>query len=285
MAKVLNDFIDKYKSSSSVEKLICWIVATSVLMFILKALVPSLYEVVFPWLALSSSGMELLYKPYTLISYSFVHAGAIHLLLNMLVLYLVSKLFTTYFTAKDFLVCFFLGAFLGGVFFIVGSFLFSVGSILVGASAAIICPLMALVFYNPNMQIRLMLIGVVKIWYIAAFIVILDIIQLSGANVGGHLAHLGGACMGFLYIKFFRHSSFLDSFLSGVQKLFKPKKNRHLKTVYKRDKVTRQANNQTNYKASSSQKQIDEILEKISKSGYESLTKEEKNFLFTSGKK
>lgn len=281
MTKIWKDFRRNYPLSSPIERLIYWIIGVSVLFFLLKVISLSFYSTALFWVGLSSNALELLYKPFTLVTYSFVHAGPIHLLFNIIVLYFVSQLFTTYFSAKEFVTCYFLGAFLGGIFFVVGSFVLPVSTVLVGASAAIICPLMALVFYNPHMQIRLMLIGVVKIWYIAAFIIILDIIQLSGSNVGGHLAHLGGACMGFLYIKYIRNTNVFLNAYSKISSIFIKDKKHNLKKVYSNTKSKPFGKGAV----SSNQAKIDSILEKISKSGYESLTKEEKSFLFTSGKK
>ncbi|MHC5310822.1 rhomboid family intramembrane serine protease [Myroides sp. LJL116] len=281
MAKIWKNFRQNYPLSSPIERLMYWIIGVSVIFFLLKVISISFYSNALFWVGLSSNATELLYKPFTLVTYSFVHAGPIHLLFNIVVLYFVSQLFSTYFSAKEFVTCYFLGAFLGGVFFVIGSFVLPVSTLLVGASAAIICPLMALVFYNPKMEIRLMLVGVVKIWYIAAFIIILDIVQLSGSNVGGHLAHLGGACMGFLYIKYIRNTPVFSNLQAKVSSVFTNNNKGNLKKVYRNTK------SKTFDKApsASNQAKIDSILEKISKSGYESLTKEEKSFLFTSGKR
>lgn len=287
---IWDDLKLQYRIGGIVQKILFWNIGVSLLFLILKALTPSVYGVILPWVALSSSVSSFITVPWTLLSYSFVHAGVIHLIFNLLVLHFVGRLFTTYFTQRQFLTVYFLGALFGGVFYILGGLVFSVGSVLVGASAATMAPLIALAVYAPYMEVRLALIGRVKVWHIAAFIVVLDVIQLATQNTGGHLSHLGGAFIGMVYIKLLQNgrdlSTVFFNLITSITQVFKAKKKTPFKKVYVSKKKA-----STVFKGVVKDKdkeieqiKIDEILDKISKSGYDSLTKQEKDFLFKVGK-
>ena len=147
--------------------------------------------------------------------------------------------------------------------------------------------LIATATYAPYMQIRLMLIGVVKLWQVAFVIVLLDLIQLPLDNSGGHLAHLAGALFGFLYIKMLNSGTDVSKIISSIQEfienILKPKKKTPFKKVHK-NKANSSSTSFTKKEKSMDQKKIDDILDRISQSGYDSLTKEEKEFLFKVGK-
>lgn len=288
---IWDDLKLQYRIGGVVQKILFWNIGVSLCFLILKTFLSSVYSSLLPWFGLSSNYIDLLFAPWTLVSYSFLHAGIIHLLFNLLVLHFVGRMFTTYFTQRQFATVYFCGAVIGGLFYLLGAMFFSVGSILVGASAAIMTPLIALAVYAPYMEVRLALIGYVKMWHIAAFIIVLDVIQLSTQNTGGHLSHLGGAFMGFLYIKLLNQgvdiSKKIDSWQHSVIALFKKKSRTPFKKVYvSKQKTARKTNSAANkaFEKTVEQKKIDEILDKISRSGYESLTKEEKDFLFKVGK-
>lgn len=282
MNKVFKDLVSNYKNGGVVQKLIFWNIGVSVLMFVLEFLFSSLYSIVFPWFVLSGNLYSTVLKPWTLLTYAFVHAGVIHLIFNLIVLFFVGQLFNTYFTSKQFLTVYLLGAVFGGLFFIIGTQFLNTGSVLVGASAAVMAPLIGLAVFSPRMNVRLALIGNVQLWHIALFIIVLDVIQLSTSNVGGHLAHLGGAISGVLYIKLLQSGLDLSIIFDRIANLFKPKKGTNFKKVYVNKDPKK--NKQSFTQEGSKQEKIDSILDKISKSGYESLTKEEKDFLFRVGK-
>lgn len=286
--KIWDDLKQQYLFGGVVQKLIFWNIGLSMLFFILEGIFPTIYQVFLPWVGLSSDITSLIYRPWTLISYAFIHAGIIHLLFNVLVLHFVGRLFTTYFTQKQFLTVYFFGALIGGLFFAFGGLFLEIGTLLVGASAATIAPLIALAVYAPYVQIRLALIGNVKVWHIAVFLLVLDIIQLSASNTGGHLSHFGGAFSGFLYIKLLQSGLDLSNVIDSVFDLFKRNSQKKEKTPFKKVYVTKKNKDEKSKPRrlikTESQAKIDEILEKISKSGYESLTKEEKDFLFHAGK-
>lgn len=292
---ILEDLKLQYKIGGVANKLIYWNVGLFAIPYIVFGLL-TLFNIKIDFLSfvsLSSNPASLLWKPWTLISYAFFHAGILHILFNMIMLHFSSRLFTTYFTQKQLLGLYILGSVFAGLIYIVSYFIFPAlsnhNSTLVGASGAVMAILFATVTYNPLMELRLFLIGNVKLWHIALFILIVDLIQLPIDNTGGHLAHLGGAFFGFLFVKSLQNGTDLSKIVSSVidffVNLFKPKKATPFKKVHKNYKPepTKQTVSRVVTK-DKTQQQIDEILDKISQSGYDSLTKEEKEFLFKAGK-
>lgn len=286
---ILDDFKMQYKLGGIAQKLIFWNVGIAIPFFLLRSFQPGFFDTVLSWTSLSSDVMTVLTRPWTLITYAFLHADFFHLLFNMIVLNFASRLFTTYFTQKQFFGLYLLGAIFAGLLFIATDFIFQNNTILVGASGAIMAVLLGAATYTPFTEVRLLLIGNVKMWHLALALVLLDLIQIPMYNTGGHIAHLGGAFFGFLYIKMLKNgtdmakgvSAILD-FFSG---LFRPKKTTPFKTVHRNTKKQSQPSVKTTVADKDlTQKQIDDILDKISKSGYDSLTKEEKEFLFKVGK-
>ncbi|WP_418263756.1 rhomboid family intramembrane serine protease [Flavobacterium faecale] len=240
------------------------------------------------WLALKTTPAGFLIAPWTFLTYAFFHDGFMHLLFNMIVLNFSSQLFLTYFTQKQFLGLYFLAAIFAGLVFVGTYYFMNISSGIVGASAAIMAILMAVTTYQPLMNVRLLLIGNVKLWYITAVILILDLMQFRLSNTGGHLSHLSGAAFGFVFIKFLQNGTDLSKLVSAVIDFFANLFNKSGKTPFKKvhknytkPVVKRESKIVTKNKA---QQQIDEILDKISQSGYDSLTKEEKEFLFKVGK-
>lgn len=219
-------------------------------------------------------------RPWGIFTYSFFHGSPLHLLLNMVMIYFVGKLFLRYFRNDDFLT-FYCGGALGGVlFFMIFSNILNYGQILIGASAAVYAVFFALVAYIPKTKVQLMFINInIPLDYVAYGLLAFDLIMiLSGDNVGGHISHLGGAAFGFLYMKQFeRGNDFLGRFM---RKLFYRKP----KTPKGQSKKPPRDDYEFNSQKAEKQQKVDKILDKISRSGYESLSKEEKDFLFKSGK-
>ncbi|RYJ42159.1 rhomboid family intramembrane serine protease [Flavobacterium beibuense] len=299
---ILDDLKMEYRIGGITQRLIFWNVGLFAIPMVLFSVL-SLFGVDLSflrwdlaltndWFSLSSNPENLLWKPWSIISYMFLHAGIFHLLFNMMMLYFAGRLFLTFFTQKQMFGMYILGGIFAGFLYIVSYNLlpaFSVGgSKMVGASAAVMTVLIATAVYQPYYQVRLLLIGTVKLWHIAVVFVILDLIQASGANAGGHIAHLGGALFGYIYIRLLQNGTDLSSIVTSVidffANLFKPKKKTPFKKVYKNNNVSRPASSLTSQPKDITQKRIDDILDKISKSGYESLTKEEKDFLSKAGK-
>lgn len=240
------------------------------------------------WLALSSDPQVFLFKPWTFLTYAFFHFDIWHLLFNMMVLNFASNLFLTFFTQKQYLGLYILSAFFAGIVFAL-SFYFSnnYGSI-VGASAAIMAILVAATTYSPLMNVRLFLFGNIKLWHITAVILILDLVQLRSGNMGGHISHLAGALFGFAYIKLIQNGTDLSVIVSRTldffANLFRKSPTTPFTKVHKNYKKPTQQTTSRIVTKDKTQQQIDEILDKISQSGYDCLTKEEKEFLFKAGK-
>jgi len=283
----------QYNRLSIAEKLI----AINVLVFILNGLVPFLLRIspnsIVQWFELPNGIMEFLVQPWSIITYSFFHGGFGHLFWNMLLIYFVGRIFLNLFDARRFLNVYLLGVMLGGLFFIFGynvfPAFFDVNASLIGASAGASAVLIFICTYMPNQEVRLLFFNV-KLWYIGAFVVLMDLIQLPySGNAGGHLAHLGGALLGYWYARQLLSgtdigagfSKLLDSFANMFKKT---EKKAPMKTVYRNRQGASTTSSRADYDKKTKQKKIDAILDKISKSGYESLSKAEKDFLFQAGK-
>lgn len=271
----------KFKTSGIVAQLIYINIAVFVLMLLLSTfanLYGSESTFIGEWFSLSSSLDIFITRPWTLVTYGFLHGGFFHILFNCLWLFFFGRLFLDYFTPKQLLNFYIFGTIFGGIAYLLSYNYFPIfkGDTvpLVGASAAVSAIVIGLATYIPNYQLKLRLIGYVKIWHIAAVFVFLDIVSLAGSNGGGHFAHLGGALFGFFYVN--QASKQKKSGSDFFSSLFKKKK-KPLKTVYK-SKQTRTS--QSTKTKSDTQQKIDSILDKISKSGYDTLSKEEKEFLF-----
>ena len=240
------------------------------------------------WLALPADFNQLQYKPWTILSYMFLHYGFLHILFNILWLYWIGKIFLFYFDEKKLLSVYLLGGFFGGLFFLVAYNLFPAFtgvvnfSQLLGASASVLAIIAAVATYAPNHTINLMFIGQVKMKHLAIVSVLLYVMGISSSNSGGNLAHLGGAFFGFIFALNYRKGNDLtkvmNSIIDFIVKLFKPKQK--IQVTYRGSRNDIEYNRQKNVK----QEEINRVLDKISKSGYDSLTKEEKELLFKMGK-
>ena len=240
------------------------------------------------WLALPADFNTLASRPWTLITYMFLHFDFLHILFNILWLYWMGQIFLGYFDQKKLIAIYLLGGITGGLFYIIGynSFpVFSrivVDSRLMGASASVIAIVTALAMHAPNHSIHLMFIGPVKMKYIALISVLMYVIGISSTNAGGNLAHLGGAFWGVVYVLQLRNGfdpgKGINWILNGLKKLFTPQPK--VKVSYRKPVNDIEYNRLKNQ----DQARMNEILEKISKSGYGSLSKEEKEILFRMGK-
>ena len=240
------------------------------------------------WLALPADFGLLASRPWTLITYMFLHFEFLHILFNLLWLYWMGQIFLTYFDQGKLITIYLLGGVFGGLFYVVGYNLFPVfshmvsDSRLLGASASVIAIVTALAVHAPNHALHLMFIGRVKMKYIALISVLMYVIGISSTNAGGNLAHLGGAFWGIIYVLQFRRGIDPDKSANGLfsslKKTFSPQPK--VKVSYRKPVDDMEYNRQKNQ----DQKRMNEILEKISKSGYDSLSKEEKEILFRMGK-
>lgn len=240
------------------------------------------------WLALSSDPQVFMFKPWTLLTYAFFHGSFLHLFFNMIVLNFASQLFLTFFTQKQYLGVYILGAIFSGIVFTLSYYVLNISAPIVGASAAIMAVLAAVTTYQPLMGVRLMFVGSVKLWHVTAVILILDLMQLRLDNTGGHISHLAGALFGFIYMKSLQNGTDLSVIISKIldffTNLFKKSPSTPFTKVHKNYKKPTEKVTSRIVTKDKTQQQIDEILDKISQSGYDCLTKEEKEFLFKAGK-
>ena len=283
----LNRLQIKFKSFNVIEQ----IIVLNVGVFILSALFGALKGDVWliRYLELPRDVFDLIYQPWSILTYGFVHYDFFHLLFNMLVLHYIARILFNLFQKRLILNIYLLGIIFGGMAYLLvynlfdDSYLKSVG-VLVGASAGVRALLIFLCVYLPDNEVRILSFNI-KLLYIALVMIGFDFLGLVGANQGGNIAHLGGALLGYLYAVQFKNGKDLGSgfnkFVSGIVSVFKTKS--PLKTVHKRASKS-SVTKSSEFSELNKQKQIDLILDKISKSGYESLTKKEKEFLFRAGK-
>lgn len=220
-------------------------------------------------------------QPWGILTYAFFHGNVLHLALNMLMIYFVGQLFLRYFRNEDFLTFYTGGIISGAIFFILFSNILNYGHLLLGASAAIYSVFFALVAYIPKTKVQFAFINInIPLDYVAYALLAFDFLMiLSNDNVGGHISHLGGAVFGFLYMKQFeKGNDFIGKFVRSLSFANKTKKNTSRSSTPPRDDY------EFNAQKVKKQEKIDKILDKISRSGYESLSKEEKDFLFNSGR-
>jgi membrane associated rhomboid family serine protease len=236
-----------------------------------------------------SSFKFLLLRPWTLITYMFVHKDIWHILFNMLWLYWFGKIFLEYLDQRKLVAVYLLGGISGAVVYIVSFNVFPAftgivaESVAIGASASVMAIVIAIAAYVPDYTIHLFLFGRIKIKYMALAIFVLTSVMDFSVNSGGKLAHIGGAFFGYFYTINLRHgrdigkgfNSVIDLFVT----IFKPRKK--LKVTYKKA-ATEYEYNKTK---TEHQARINNILEKISKGGYDSLTKVEKETLFKESQK
>ena len=269
------------------EKLIVINILCFVLPFFVRTLL-YLFQVPNPSLAeyfeLSSDLSTFIFRPWTLLTYGFLHGSIGHILWNMLLLYYASQFFLNLFSTQRFINVYFMGILIGGVVFLISYALFPVFKdqypTMVGASAGVMAVLIFCCTYMPYQEIRLLFFNV-KLMHFGIGLIVLDVLQIPTGNAGGHLAHIGGAALGYIYATQLTKGNDIGT---GFERLWnilsslgqsKPK----MQPVYKAAKKTVTKTNL------SEQEKIDRILDKISASGYDSLTKEEKTILFQAGKK
>ncbi|MCX6219778.1 MAG: rhomboid family intramembrane serine protease [Bacteroidia bacterium] len=243
------------------------------------------------WLALPASFGQFLSRPWTLFTYMFLHYELLHILMNLLWLYSFGRIFLEYHQPRKLLCLYIFGGISGGLFFMAAYNFFPYFrhaiefSRLLGASAAVITIVIATAVYVPNHVLHLILIGPVKIKWIALVSVVLYVVNLTGDNAGGNFAHLGGACWGFLYMSLLKSgidlSARSERFFDRLFIWTKPKKK--LTVEYNSGSYREYGYNRSKKQQ---QEEVNRILDKISTSGYDALSIEEKEMLFRmSGKK
>lgn len=237
-------------------------------------------------LSLPADPEALLWQPWSLVSYMFLHTDILHILFNMLILYWTGRLFTEYLGNEKLWATYLLGGLLGAVFYIVSFNLFpafaaaKTYAYLLGASAGVIAVLVAAATLLPDYIVHLLIFGPVKLKYVAIVSILLYFISIPLGNAGGHIAHLGGAVFGFVMIKRLRAGQDLTAWLTGIGKRKAKMK------VVSRQPVRPGSEDRFHDAEVQSQEEVDRILDKINRSGFDSLSKQEKEILYrASGKK
>ncbi len=222
------------------------------------------------WFTIDADFGQLIFKPWSIITYGFLHGSFSHIFWNMIILYYFGKILNNLFGDKLLKKLYLSGIVVGGLTYVISYNVFpvfrGVESVMIGASAGVMSVLFYLASYSPQMGIRIFFFDI-KIIYIALFLFFYDIIQIPLNNSGGHIAHIGGAIWGYYYCI---SNNKGEDFTQSIFNIFKTTKKKN----------TKASQNNNNF----DQKKIDSILDKISDSGYDSLTKKEKEYLFKVGK-
>lgn len=246
------------------------------------------------WLWSTSNLGALLHRPWTVVTYMFTHWGFGHIFFNLLLLWFMGRLFEDLLGGKRLLGNYLLGGLSGLLFYLIGYNLLPVfeghaaTSTILGASASVMAVLVGIAAYRPDYEVQLLLFGTVRLKWIALVLVVIDLVSVQeGQNSGGHLAHLGGALFGYLAsMQLRKGNDWSLAFVRGLERLagfLRPKRGPRMRVekAYAGQRVSDAAFNK---RKQDQQARIDAILDKISRSGYESLSKEEKDFLFNAGK-
>lgn len=295
----MSDFIDTIKSRFKSGNVLMKFIFINVGVFIA---IQALYVIVtlfrleslnpLQFLAVPSQLHTVLIRFWTVFTYMFVHVGFMHILFNMLWLYWFGNIFLSYFNDRTLGSLYVIGGFAGALLYIIAfntiPYYLDLGhSVMIGASASVMAVVMGAAFYRPETTLNRFLFGRIKIIYIALAVFFIDFLSLSsGDNPGGHVAHIGGAIVGYLFaIQYKKGKDFtlpISRFLDRIANLFKKRKHKGAhKVVYKRTET----DYDYNYRKTQESKKIDEILDKLKESGYNSLSSEEKRQLFDAGEK
>lgn len=290
---IIDEIKDSFREGSVLTKLIYANVGIFVVIRLLQAFysLSSGNVVSYPilaWFSVPSDIASLLLRPWTLLTYMFLHYEFLHILSNMLCLYWFGRLFMLFFDGRQLLRVYVLGGLCGAVLFIVGYHLIpalypmSQSGMMMGASASVMAVLFTVTRYAPNFMVTVLLIGQIRLKYLALAYFIFDIISIPGLqNAGGHLAHIGGALFGFLLGYLWSTKGRPQMTVSNNSWLdMLPWRRKNLKIVHKRPLTDMEYN----YDKTKRSREVDRILEKVKSSGYESLTKEEKRTLFDASK-
>lgn len=262
-------------------------------------------NVLVQWVELPADLWLLLRRPWTIITYMFSHYGVLHILFNMLWFYWLGRIFLEFFTPRQLGGLYVLGG-LGGAALYIAAYnllphLNGSQAMMLGASASVMAIVIAVSVYRPDYQINLLFIGGVSLKWVAIATVFIDLIGIEGANMGGHIAHLGGMLMGLWFGLSIKRghdiTSWINRCIDAVVSIFKKRpsqkawepikgnasKAKKTKKAKKQTKAT--DNNKSEPSASLDEQQLDEILGKLKRSGYGALSDEEKEFLFNASRK
>lgn len=301
MGHILTDLKETFRRGTIFIQLIY----INVAIFLLGALIHVFVQLfqhhapdIFSIFALPASVIRFLHQPWSLFTYMFMHAGFLHILFNMLWLYWFGSLFLYFFSGKHLRGLYVLGGICGGLLYMVAYNVFPLfsrevaGATLVGASASVLAIVAATAYREPDYRVQLFLFGAIRLKYLALIVIGIDVLSITSSNAGGHIAHLGGALAGLWFAASLRKgvdlTAWINWILDGVMALFrrntwrrKPK----MKIHYGGGATGREKDYDYNARKKAQSEEVDRILEKLKKSGYDSLTTEEKKSLFDASKR
>lgn len=229
----------------------------------------------------------LLYRPWTIITYMFGHYEIFHILFNMLWLYWFGQIFLMVLNARQMLALYLYGGIAGALLYILAyntmPFFAGHQSWLIGASASVIAIVIATAMRHPNYTLNLLFFGPISLKWIAIVTIAIDLLSITGSNAGGHIAHIGGGIMGFMFAYMLNRgtditvplNSAIDSVVNSLKRIKRPTQVKAKKQQTHGQTYTSQQNARE-----SDRNNLDEILDKIKKSGYSALTPEERKRLF-----
>lgn len=296
MATIITDLKDKYRKGNICLQLIYINVAVFLLVTVCGVIL-QLFNLTpagwLSWLELPASFSRFVVQPWTLLTYMFMHSGLMHILFNMLWLYWFGTMFLQFFSAKHLRGVYLLGGICGGVLYMAAYNVFPYfqymieGSFLLGASASVLAIVAATAYREPNYPIRIFLFGTLRLKYLALAVIGMDLLFLTSSNAGGHISHLGGALAGLWFAASLNKgtdiTAWINRLLDGISGIFGQRARKP------QMKVHYGGNRQKDYDYNARKKQqsdeIDRILDKLKKSGYESLTADEKKSLFDASKR
>ena len=263
----MNKYVNKFWQLNVAEK----IILVNTILFVLPLIVFIFFYLfkipktnLYYFFELLPNAADLLFRPWSLLTYGFIHASIGHLFWNMLLFYVFSSLFLNLFNGENLITLFFLGIISGGLLFVLSYTFFPVfggiNSSLIGSSAGVISVVIFMCTYSPNSTLRIFFFNV-KLIYVGIALVIFDLAQLPVSNSGGHIAHLGGALIGFFVGSKMKNGENILNYFK-MTTMHQKKNSKRKKTIY-----------------NNNQKKIDQILDKINESGFESLTNDEKKTL------
>jgi membrane associated rhomboid family serine protease len=297
MATIINDLKENFRKGNMYVQLIYINVGvfllTTLLSIVLQLFNRGMGEVLRVFELPASAG-QLLRQPWSLLTYMFMHADFLHILFNMLWLYWFGALFLRLFSAQHLRGLYVLGGIAGGLLYILSFNVFPYFSGMVnysymlGASASVLAIVAATAYREPNYPIRLMFFGTVKLKYLALVVIGADLLFVTSDNGGGHIAHLGGALVGLWFAASLSKgrdvTRWINLALNAVTSLFRRRKRQpKMKVHYNANSHAKDYDYNARKKAQSDE--IDRILDKLKKSGYDNLTKEEKKTLFDASKR
>ncbi len=288
----MQDIKSFFKSGSTLSRLILvnvgiWILisAMRVVAFLFNVEGGVFESYILDYFSLPASFDVLITRPWTLITYMFLHLDFFHILFNMLWLYWFGKIFLLYLSSKQLLRIYFWGGISGGLLYILAYNIFPAFSAALpvakalGASASVMAIVTSISFFVPNYFIHLIFFGRIRILYLAIALFVIDFFMIRSSNSGGHLAHIGGFIYGFAYIYLMRKGKMPKTGIGSFSSFYKKKRKKEdFDTTFYNQKPV--SDDEYNNNREQNQKKTDEILDKISRHGYDKLTKEEKEFLF-----